>query len=212
MLRPLRPDDFDQWSAVRVQSGEWLTKWEPMPLAGYPDVSRDRKSFIGRVSVRDREWQLGTGAGFGIFVDGSFAGEVNISNIQRGPFQNADIGYWINKGHAGHGYMPESLVVLFRFAFEDLGLHRLQISIIPRNGPSNRVVQKLGLRDEGTALRYLEINGTWEDHIRYAITSEEWNARRSEFTENWLIPEFDPATGTATSVLGKEPAQRPLTT
>ena len=75
---------------------------------------------------------------------------------------------------AGHSYVPEAFVVLCRFAFEDLALHRLQASIIPRNGPSNRVAEKLGLRNEGIALRYLEINGVWEDHVRYAITSEDW--------------------------------------
>jgi ribosomal-protein-alanine N-acetyltransferase len=186
LLRPLCAEDFEAWSEVRTRSGDWLTKWEPMPLAGYPDVARDRKAFVGRCSVRDREWQLGTGAGFGIFVQGAFAGEVNISNIQRGPFQNCDIGYWIDSSQAGNGYMPESLVVLFRFAFEELGLHRMQISVIPRNGPSNRVAQKLDLRDEGTALRYLEINGNWEDHVRYAITAEDWAEKRSWYVQNWL--------------------------
>lgn len=157
-----------------------------MPLSGYPDVAKDRKAFAGRCGVRDREWQLGSGAGFGIFVGSTFAGEVNVSNIQRGPFQNADIGYWMDAARAGNGYMPEALVVLFRFCFEELGLHRLQISVIPRNGPSNRVAQKLGLRDEGTALRYLEINGNWEDHVRYAITSEDWFATRDNYLQHWL--------------------------
>ncbi len=77
-------------------------------------------------------------------------------------------------------------MLLFRTAFEDLHLHRVQISIIPRNTASRRVVEKLGVRDEGSAQRYLEINGTWEDHIRYAITVEEWEQRRDE-----LMPRVD---------------------
>ena len=72
-----------------------------------------------------------------------------------------------------------------RFAFEQLRLHRLQIAIIPRNKPSRRVVEKLGLRLEGMAERYLEINGTWEDHLRYAITSEDWDERKEELGA-WL--------------------------
>ncbi|MEY2568456.1 MAG: [ribosomal protein S5]-alanine N-acetyltransferase, partial [Actinomycetota bacterium] len=87
---------------------------------------------------------------------------------------------------AGHGYMPESVVVVLRFAFEELSLHRVQIAIIPRNEPSRRVVGKLDLREEGVALRYLEINGAWEDHVRYAITSEEWAERRDELVDTWL--------------------------
>jgi ribosomal-protein-alanine N-acetyltransferase len=82
--------------------------------------------------------------------------------------------------------MPECVAVVARFAFEDLRLHRLQIAIIPRNANSRRVMEKLELREEGTALRYLEINGVWEDHVRYALTSEEWEARRAELTAGWL--------------------------
>ena len=73
-----------------------------------------------------------------------------------------------------------------RFAFEELHLHRVQIAIVPRNLPSRRVVEKLALRDEGLSERYLEINGTWEDHIRYAITTEEWQQRGGELTRDWL--------------------------
>ena len=71
-------------------------------------------------------------------------------------------------------------MVVARFAFEELRLHRLQIAIIPRNTASRRVVEKLDVREEGTALRYLEINGVWEDHVRYAITAEDWAERRDE--------------------------------
>ncbi len=67
-------------------------------------------------------------------------------------------------------------------------LHRLQVSIIPRNRPSHRVAEKLGLRNEGTALLYLEINGVWEDHVRYAITAEEWAERREQFLKDWVLP------------------------
>src|SRR5947208_1195250 len=116
---------------------------------------------------------MGSGFSFGIFVDGRVDGEINLSSIKRGPFQNAYVGYWIDEALAGNGYMPEAVVVLLRFAFEELGLHRVQIAIIPRNRPSRRVVEKLELREEGIAERYLEINGTWEDHVRYAITAEE---------------------------------------
>jgi ribosomal-protein-alanine N-acetyltransferase len=42
------------------------------------------------------------------------------------------------------------------------------------------------MREEGVALRYLEINGTWEDHVRYAITAEEWDARRDALAGTWL--------------------------
>lgn len=186
LLRPLGVADFAAWSEVRTRSGEWLLRWEPRRLPGQPDVTTDRDAFSVRCSARERERQLGTGYGFGIFVEGRFAGEINLSSIQRGPFQSAYVGYWIDEAVAGQGYTPEALVVLARFAFDDLRLHRIQVSIIPRNTASRRVVEKLKIRDEGVAERYLEINGVWEDHVRYALTREEWLERREELLAAWI--------------------------
>jgi [ribosomal protein S5]-alanine N-acetyltransferase len=185
-LRPLVAEDFPRWQEVRRRNGEWLTRWEPRRTPGAPDPVESRDAFAVRCSARQRERHLGTGYGFGIFVEGHFAGEINLSIVQRGPFQSAYVGYWIDQAHAGRGYTPEAVVLLAQFAFEEQGLHRIQISIVPRNTPSHRVVQKLGIRDEGIALRYLEINGVWEDHVRYALTVEEWEERRDELLREWV--------------------------
>lgn len=155
-------------------------------MPGQPDVVEDAHAFSTRCSARQRERQLGTGYGFGVFVEGVFAGEVNLNSIQRGPFQNAYIGYWIDEAQAGNGYTPEAFVTVLRFSFEELHLHRVQAAIVPRNTASRRVVEKLKLRDEGTARRYLEINGVWEDHIRFAITSEDWSEVGSALVDEWV--------------------------
>jgi [ribosomal protein S5]-alanine N-acetyltransferase len=185
-LRPLTVADFGQWQEVRRRNHDWLVRWEPRRPPGSSDVIDSRSAFAARCRARDRERQLGTGYGYGIFVDGRLAGEINVNGVQRGPFQSAYVGYWVDEALAGQGYVPEAVVTLARHAFDDLGLHRLQIAIIPRNHASRRVVEKLGLRDEGTAVRYLEIAGVWEDHVRYAITAEEWQERRDELLDAWV--------------------------
>ena len=188
LLRPLVLSDFDAWREVRQRNREWLLKWEPKPPPGQPDDTESKPAFNARCGAREREWQLGTGDGFGVFVENSLAGEINLSGVQRGPFQNTYVGYWIDEAQAGNGYVPESLVTVSRFAFEDLRLHRLQVAIIPRNRASRRVAEKLELRDEGVAVRYLAINGRWEDHIRYAFTAEEWAERAQQLVEEWIGP------------------------
>ncbi len=160
--------------------------WEPRRLPGAPDVVEDSHAFGVRCSARQRERQLGTGYGFGVFVDGAFGGEINLNSIQRGPFQSCYVGYWIDEALAGHGFTPEAFVVVTRFAFDELHLHRVQAAIVPRNQPSLRVVEKLKLREEGTAKRYLEINGVWEDHIRFAMTTEEWAERGEALIGEWI--------------------------
>jgi [ribosomal protein S5]-alanine N-acetyltransferase len=186
LLRPLEAADFAKWQEVRRRNKEWLTKWEPARIPGQPDVVEDSQAFSVRCSARQRERQMGTGYGFGIFVEGVLAGEINLNSLQRGPFQSCYIGYWIDEAQAGNGYIPEAFVVATRFAFEELHLHRVQAAIVPRNAASRRVAEKLELREEGTAERYLEINGVWEDHIRYAITAEEWAVRADELIAEWI--------------------------
>jgi [ribosomal protein S5]-alanine N-acetyltransferase len=185
VLRTLTEEDYDTWHEVRRRCRDWLVPWEPRP-AGAPATPEDRASFSARCAARERERQMGSGYGFGIFVGGRLAGEVTLSSIQRGPFQNGFVGYWVDRDLAGNSIAPESVVVILRFAFEDLGLHRLEIAIVPRNRPSRRVVEKLKLREEGVALRYLEIDGRWEDHVRYAMTNEEWSSRRNDLLLEWL--------------------------
>ena len=53
--------------------------------------------------------------------------------MQRGPFQMGYIGYWIDEALAGAGYVPEGVVLLMRYAFETLQLHRVEAAIVPRN-------------------------------------------------------------------------------
>lgn len=187
-LRPLRVEDYQAWSEVRTRCRDWLLKWEPRP-ANAPYPMEDRPTFAARCAMRERERGLSTGFAFGMFCEGRFLGEANISTIQRGAMQGAYIGYWIDEEAAGNGYVPEACALLFRFAFEDLGLHRMQISIVPRNSPSRRVARKLWLRGEGIALKYLEIDGQWEDHVRYAITDQEWRERRQRYAQLWFDKE-----------------------
>jgi [ribosomal protein S5]-alanine N-acetyltransferase len=186
MLRPLTPADFPQWSEVRIRNEAWLLPWEPARPPTAADPTRSRDAFSSRCSARDRERQSGSAYGFGLFVDNSVAGEINLNNVIRGALQSGTVGYWVDRGRAGNGYVAEGVVVLCRFAFEDLNLHRLEICIVPRNTNSRRVMEKLAIREEGIAQRYLEINGAWEDHIRYGITTEEWAARRDDLTAQWL--------------------------
>jgi [ribosomal protein S5]-alanine N-acetyltransferase len=188
MLRPLVSSDFRAWSEVRRRNGDWLTVWEPRRQPHQADPTTDRSAFASRCLQRDRDRANGTAYQFGLFVDREIAGEVNLNNVIRGAMQSATIGYWIDREHAGHGYVAEGVVVLFQHAFEQLGLHRVEICIVPRNLRSRRVMEKLNIREEGVAERYLEIAGVWEDHVRYGFTAEEWDQRRSELLAQWLQP------------------------
>lgn len=98
---------------------------------------------------------------------------MTLANIVRGAWQNCTIGYFVDEGRGGRGYATEAVRLAVRYAFEHATLHRVQAAVMPRNARSIRVVEKAGFRYEGTAARYLRINGTWEDHNIYAVTRED---------------------------------------
>jgi len=186
-LRGLRAEDWDEWRAVRTRSREWLETWEPLPDPGSPDPVADHEVFRARCGAWERQRAFDSAYGFGIFLRrGELVGEVSLGSVQRGPFQSAFVGYWIDESHAGNGYVPEAVVLTLRYAFEELELHRVEAVIVPRNDRSRRVARKLELREEGVSERFLQIQGVWEDHVRYAITREEWAARRETYERTFL--------------------------
>jgi ribosomal-protein-alanine N-acetyltransferase len=188
LLRPLARDDYEAWRDVRRASREWLERWEPRRPPGETAPSA-RDDFVAMLADRAAEHAAGTGYSFGIFADDGFAGAMNMRPIERGPFQSARLGYWIDERVAGRGYMPEAIVLVLRFAFGEAGIHRVEANVIPRNAPSRRVMEKLGFREEGLALRYLQIAGVWEDHVRYAMTAEDWASQGAALEHTWLEEE-----------------------
>src|SRR5207344_3251362 len=119
MLRPLMATDFPQWTEVRLRNEQWLTPWEPLRANNIADPTRHRDAFSSRCATRDRERQVGSAYGFGLFVDNVFAGEINVNNVVRGAFQCGVVGYWIDQRHAGNRYIAEGVAVICRFAFDE---------------------------------------------------------------------------------------------
>ena len=117
VLRTMTDQDYDAWYEVRTRCHDWLLKWEPRS-AHSSHLAEDHRSFVSRCAIRERERQIGTGFGFGIFVEGRFVGEITLSSIQRGPLQSAYIGYWIDQSVAGQGLMPEAVVTMLQYAFD----------------------------------------------------------------------------------------------
>jgi [ribosomal protein S5]-alanine N-acetyltransferase len=100
-------------------------------------------------------------------------GVINLSEIVRGSFQSAYMGYYALSPHAGKGYMSAGLQLVIARAFGELALHRLEANIQPRNTKSIALVRRAGFRLEGLSPRYLRIGGRWRDHERWAMTIED---------------------------------------
>jgi ribosomal-protein-alanine N-acetyltransferase len=111
-------------------------------------------------------------------TEGGIVGVVSVSEIVRGNFQSAYLGYYAHAAFARRGMMTQALQLLLRHAFTRAGLHRIEANIRPRNVASIRLVKRVGFRLEGLSPRYLKVGGRWKDHERWAITREDWRATR----------------------------------
>ena len=103
----------------------------------------------------------------------TICGVYSISQIFRGSFRGAYLGYYALEPFARQGLMRGAMPLVFRFAFDQLGLHRLQANVQPENERSLALLRTTGWREEGYAKRYLKIGGQWRDHVMFAILAEE---------------------------------------
>jgi ribosomal-protein-alanine N-acetyltransferase len=110
--------------------------------------------------------------------DDALFGVFTVSQIVRGAFQSAYLGYYGHARYANQGYMSAALEQVLDHVFGTLALHRIEANIQPANAPSVALARGAGFRLEGFSPRYLLIGGRWRDHERYAITAEERRGRR----------------------------------
>ena len=163
-LRPLLATDRDAFLTM-VQASRELHR----PWAYPPERPEQFDELISRCARDDFECIVVVPPG----DDHAIAGVFTIGQIVRGLFQSAYVGYYANVAYAGQGIMSEGLRQVVRRAFDELGLHRLEVNIQPGNISSIALAQAAGFRLEGFSPRYLLIGGQWRDHERYAITAEE---------------------------------------
>ncbi|WP_394823750.1 GNAT family N-acetyltransferase [Pendulispora albinea] len=175
VLRVGRDSDVSALLRASRRNQDYLRPWSPAPPAGqtHPTLTSAANEI-----ARDRTlWKLGTNCAFFVFPAQEetprIIGRIALSNIARRVFQNAYLGYWMDRGLQGRGLMSEAVDAVVDFAFGPLGLHRVQAAVMPRNPGSMRVLEKCGFRREGYAVRYLKIAGNWEDHVLFALTREE---------------------------------------
>lgn len=169
-LRPPLSGDFPQWSKLRGESRAFLTPWEP---TWAPD-ELSRAAFRRRLQRYVAAEKAGSGHMFFVFDKKTedLVGGCQLSNIRQGVAQSAaSLGYWMGVKYAGKGLMTDAVTALVRYAFERLAFHRVEAACLPSNTASRRVLTKSGFTAEGTARKYLKINGEWQDHLLFAIVA-----------------------------------------
>ena len=152
--------------AVR-RSRTLLGRWVAPPV-----TARAYRAYVARTLEPPHEGHFVV-----LRASGRLVGVANLSEIVRGNFRSAYLGYYGFHPYAGRGYMREGLFLVLRRAFRELRLHRVEANIQPGNQSSRALAQRLGFRREGFSPRYLKIAGRWRDHERWALLAEDFSRR-----------------------------------
>jgi ribosomal-protein-alanine N-acetyltransferase len=170
-LRPPQADDYAAWAALRIESREFLTPWEPT----WAEEDLTRNAFRQRVKRAARE--IAADEAYSLFLfetrTAALVGGLTMGLVRRGVAQTCTLGYWMGQRHAGKGHMTEAVRGAVRFAFTELALHRVEAACLPHNEPSRRLLERVGFRLEGRARGYLRINGAWAEHLLYGILASD---------------------------------------
>lgn len=89
---------------------------------------------------------------------------------------SAEIGYVLNSDYWGSGFAFEAVQMVAAAAFEQWSLNRLWARCMEANKASRRLLERLGLRHEGTLLRAERLDTVWHNVTMYAVLAEEWRA------------------------------------
>ncbi|MEN2428184.1 GNAT family N-acetyltransferase [Chromobacterium vaccinii] len=111
-----------------------------------------------------------------ILADGEIAGICSLHGISAA-HRYARLGYWLADSHVGRGVMSQALALLLRHAFEDLGLHRLELGCAPENLRSCRVAERLGFKLEGELRDAQFLRGRFWNMRCYGLLADEWKNR-----------------------------------
>lgn len=178
-LTPLVSNDWVYLRTPTLADADEFLDMNRRSIAFYRSVGRpmlDRPRFEAYVARCDQPNFAG------LFVcrrvDDAIVGCVNLSDLIRGQFHSAYMGYQVFAPYARQGYMTAAMPLVLRYIFTRLKLHRVEANIQPSNTASLSLVRRAGFEREGYSPRYLKIGGRWRDHERWAMTRERYDALR----------------------------------
>ncbi len=171
MLKMPNPRQAAKVADYYKRNAEFLEKWEPKRNEEFYSLKYhffDLKNQKDRF-CNDEEYR------FWIFKKDTWdlIGSVTINCIIWGNFKSCFMSYKLDAAEVNKGYVTEACEKVLNFVFEIAGLHRVEINMVTGNYASIRVAEKLGFAKEGMSPKFLEINGEWMDHYRYAKINEE---------------------------------------
>lgn len=171
VLRPWEEKDFDAF--FEMQSDEAVARW-------LHNDARDEAESRRLFDYRKISYEMG-GNFLWIACAGVAEDEVVVDltlNVRSEHARGGELGFIVPPRQQGKGYATEAARALLDWAFEEVGFHRIYARHEPRNAPSGRVLEKLGMRREAHFVENEWVKGEWQSDVLYAILDREWAKQR----------------------------------
>lgn len=163
-IRPVALEDAEELAAVYAANRAFLAPFEPI---------RDDAFFTAEGQRAAHAASPGNRHAFAIVVEGRIVGTVTLSNVARGAFESCTMGYWVAEAWNGRGVATAAALRATRYAFDVLGLHRVEAGTLVHNIGSQRVLERAGFARFGLAPRLVRIAGSWQDHVVFQRLSDD---------------------------------------
>lgn len=167
MLRPFELGDAPE---VQRLAGDWAIA---DTTANIPHPYEDGMA-EGWISKHRDAFAEGREATFAVTrkSDGALVGAIGLMNVEKD--HQAELGYWIGEPYWNQGFCTEAGHAVVRYAFTELGLVRVYANHLTRNPQSGRVMQKIGMKHEGTHRQHVKKWDKLEDIEFFGILKGEW--------------------------------------
>ena len=166
-LRALGHAHTDAWYAAMDANREYLSAWVPTPAR-----ARSRAEAPAYMERCETERRNGTGHFFGIWRAGTLVGEILLFGI-RPEAPQGEIGYWLCEDQQGQGIVTRAARALLAFAFDELGLERIELRCAVENQKSQAIAERLGFTREGTLRQAHRVGDRVSDQALYALLASD---------------------------------------
>ena len=167
-LRVLQSQDAKVLFALIDKNRSYLRRW--LPWLDYETEEANSAFFIRKMQ---RQLEAGESLVCGVFVEDELIGMCGYNEIDK-TNQSVEIGYWLSEDVQGSGIITRSIEFFIEYAFENLGIEKVQIPVAEENFKSRAICERLGFESEGVKIDAEDLYGKYVNHVCYALKKDQW--------------------------------------
>jgi len=147
---------------------EYLREWLP-----WLDNNKYLQNTLDFITLSKKQYSDDVSLNLAVCINGTIAGIISLHRFDW-PNRSTHIGYWLGEPYQGKGLITRSCRALVDYAFNAMGLNRVEIRCAPGNYKSRAIPERLGFKEEGVLRQVEWLYDHFLDHVVYSMLRDEW--------------------------------------